>query len=151
MFLWMLSGCKEKNSAFSSSMHNCTTWKGVCVYSLWLWFSLVSPSLCPTNPRQRHWSKTGAKSHLATLPPLKQIRPQRLIKKKREKEVCVQSLLPQTGGWRVGYQKGSHSELQDLKLLFTANKKCQSPSSPNPLFHCCSNALMLYCSLPSFH
>lgn len=80
--------------------------------------SVQSP---PTNP---HWSSVGAKPHLGTLPSLKQIRPQRLIKPSMSK-----------ASWMKGYQRGepfsatphsSHNELaQDRALLFSADKKCQ--------------------------
>lgn len=85
-------------------------------------------SFTPSSPlrqiQRSHWSSVGAKPHLGTLPSLKQIRPQRLIKPSMSK-----------ASWMRGYQRGepfsatphsSHNELaQDRALLFSADKKCQ--------------------------
>lgn len=61
--------------------HKSTLCERECVYSGWLCFSFASPR--PLQQTQHsHWRKIRAKPHLGTLPLLKQIRPQRLIKKK---------------------------------------------------------------------
>ena len=129
--------------------HKSTLCVSVCVsvYFGWLCFRFASPPPPPSLPppasqriQHSHWSKIGAEPHLGTLPPLKQIRPQRLIKNSK-------ALLHR----RRGTGEGSHSQLpradsnelvRDGALLFSRDKKkCPSlqrlhhpPPTPPPLF-----------------
>lgn len=96
-----------------------------------------------------HWSKIRAKPHLGTLPPLKQIRPQRLIKNSKSK-----ARLHRRGGTKEGIHsqlpRSIYNELvQDGVLIFNSDKKCQSLRCliiPTPFSMLLNVALMLYCS-----
>lgn len=93
------------------------------------WKYIVSKSACTlgyaaivffASPRplkqiqHSHWSKIGAKPHLGTLPSLKQIRPQRLIKNSQ-----VLSSPPQTRG----YQRGEPFSATPLRLKWTHTRQ----------------------------
>lgn len=93
----------------------------VCV-SLSDCFSFASHS--PLQQTQHsHWSKIGAGPHLGTLPSLKQIRPQRLIKKTlRPKLASTDEGVPKRGEATLGYPAPSEMNLCKTERCFSARR-----------------------------
>lgn len=124
----------------------------VCLCVLWVTlleffaFARFPPNKSSTHTR----AKIGAKPHLGTLPPLKQIRPQRLIKNSKSK-----ARLPQTRGYRRGEPFLATPALSTMNSYKT--ERCFSTRtqwrawhflsiSPTPFSRVLNGALMLYSS-----
>lgn len=111
-----------------------------------LWMTLIQPPSSKPQTQRTHWSKIRAKPHIGTLPPLKQIRPWRLIK------ICLSATLASTDK-EVPKRGASYSQLPCRRPNSAIHKKHKEQASPA---HACIHnrptlllnvALDSYCSL----
>lgn len=113
-----------------------------------LWMTLIQPLSSKPQTQRTHWSKIRAKPHIGTLPPLKQIRPWRLIKNMSECNPCFH----RQGGTKEGSQLFS-ATLQKTEQCYSQEAQrasltctCIHTQPPYITVKCCFGFILFFVS-----